>query len=83
MVRDFKRFDLVYTPYGAGIGEKTNGKYCEYADAEANEKQHLAKLDALIAEFKDCLGFSKTDGGDPAYWQDRFEAILAKYEAKS
>ena len=74
-VRDFKRFDLIYTPYGAGIGKKTNGKYCEYADAEAREKELLAEKAALISELREIERRCTCDG-------DKLFDILAKYEAQ-
>lgn len=66
---------MVYTPYGAGIGEKSHGKFCEYADAEAREKELLAEKAALIAELREYFEYDLDT-------TDHLNPILAKYEAK-
>jgi len=44
---DIKRYDLVYSEFfeGGGIGEKENGKYCEYKDYEKLQSDNAELVD--------------------------------------
>ena len=75
-----KRYDLKYSEYGACIGVKDNGKFCEYAEYEKIREQR----DKLLEGLKWSLVRIRVNGYQPSetLFLSNMDKLIAECEGK-